>query len=225
MLATFAEHEGQHNWDHRGTAVFLKICHEHVLSRPKAVQNKMMHAMVAPQFCLTFFPVQERLVDCILSLRLLKRLQALAGILSHKPGRLSLDFDQLLSTHNDDHNTKGPTRGPNVRDASFDDVRLRCAPTQPCTPSPRTATQTKQRILHHRTYPEESQLSREIARAWSRLVQVVRLPNKIFLTAAKSSADVVLFFPSSSPDVSNWNTFWERSTICTSGSLSNVAST
>ena len=36
-----------------------------------------------------------------------------------------------------------------------------------CTPSPRTATQTKQRILHQQTHPEEGQLPPDVAKACS----------------------------------------------------------
>ena len=41
---------------------------------------------------LTLFPVQQRRIDRILSLRLLKGHKALAGVLSHRPGWLPRDF-------------------------------------------------------------------------------------------------------------------------------------
>ena len=44
-------------------------------------------------------------------------------------------------------------------------------PTLLCIPSPRTATQTKQRILHWRTHPEEGQHSPDVATACSRFAK------------------------------------------------------
>ena len=77
-----------------------------------------------------------------------------------------------------------------------------------------------------RDHPEDGQLPTDIATACSRFCTVVRLSNKIFLTVATSSADAVHFSLSSSADVPNGKRKnLSVSTICSSGFLSDIAST
>ena len=143
---------------------------------------------------LTLLPVQQRLVDWVFPLRLLKDLQELAEDLSHRPGWLSREFDQLLPTHSVDHNTGAPGRGPHFLEATH--------PTLLCNPSTKTAKQTKQRILHHLTHPKKVNF-RQILPQHVRALQSGAAVKNYFPYRATSSADFVLFIQSSPADLPN----------------------
>ena len=168
-----------------------------MISRPKAVQKNMMHAVVAR---LTLFPVQQSFVDCICSFRLLKVLQAFVGILSHK--------------------------ACGFRESSFDDARLRCAPRCYALHQQKLRHKRSNEFLIKQTYPEEDQLPPDTATACSPFAKWCGCQTKSSSPRPLGRRISFSFFLSSSADVPNGKRkIFVVRTDCSSGSLSIVAST
>ena len=194
LFASFLEHKGQQHRDHRRTAVFRPK--KRIIWFPDRRRAEHDDACCGGGTVLTLFPVQLRLVDCILCLRFLEGLHAHAGNVSHKHRWLPRDVDQLLPTHT----LLITTEGHQVVVHMFSRPALTIhSITGTCNAN--TATN-----------------SSSSDSPWG-------LSNKMFLTAAMSSADVVLLLPSSSADVPNGKrNVLLVSIICSSGSLSGIVS-
>ena len=83
----------------------VKALARNMISRPRAVQHKMMHAMA---LC----PVQQLLVDCILSRRLLNASKPWEGFSPASLGSCRVMSINCCPHNSVDHNRRAPSRGP-----------------------------------------------------------------------------------------------------------------